>query len=271
MHHNCCNRCSPSYYVDDTAPQARDDIGQARTHSRGCGGAPAAASPSAAATAEFPITLYADVVTPAMFRIRVEFLRSLEYSFWDEFHEHVCWYGQTDCVKILMSSLIAHWPEAETSGGALKVMSKFGAVKAHRYVPMSKAYDKSGQAYFDPGNETYAFVLMHLWDNKALTSRHITRQDTTGDVVEALLGFGWFLYHPENVCSTRNMTEQALCYRLIQALHEVIAYTYDHWDRRCVLPWRYFSKAPSTCLRKSPISKWPIVRFPISKLEYQNC
>ena len=76
-----------------------------------------------------------------MFRIRVEFLRSLDDSFWDKFHERVCWYGQTDRVQILMSSLIAHWPEAETSGGALKIMSKFGAVKAHRHVPMPKAYD----------------------------------------------------------------------------------------------------------------------------------
>ena len=116
-------------------------------------------------------------------------------------------------------------------------MIKFGAVKAHRNVPMSKAYDKSGQAYFDPGNETYAFVLMQLWDKNALLSRHITRQDTAGDVVEALLGFGWFLYHPENVWSSRNMARQTQCYSLIQALHKVIAYTHDHWDRRCFLPW----------------------------------
>ena len=173
-----------------------------------------------------------------MFRNRVQFLRSLEYSFWDKFHEHVCWYGQTDRVQILTRELIAHWPEAATSGGALKSMSKFGAVKAHQGVPWSKAYDSSGQAYFDPGNMTYAYVLMQLWDNNALRSRNISHQETLGDVVEALLGFGWFLYHPENVCNGRNRTEQELSYELIQALHEVIAYTYDHWDSRFFLPWR---------------------------------
>ena len=53
------------------------------------------------------------------------------------------------------------------SGGSLKLMSKFGAVKAHQGVPWSKAYDSSGQAYFDPGNMTYAYVLMQLWDKNA--------------------------------------------------------------------------------------------------------
>ena len=117
-------------------------------------------------------------------------------------------------------------------------MSRFGAVKAHQGVPWSKAYDSSGQAYFDPGNMAYAYVLMQVWDNNVLRSRNISHQETLGDVVEALLGFGWFLYHPENVCSGRNRTEQELSYELIQALHVVIAYTYEHWDSRFFLPWR---------------------------------
>ena len=66
VHHNCCNRCAPSYYIDDAAPQARDDIGQART-TASPSSAPAAASPSAAATAECPITLCVGVATPEMF------------------------------------------------------------------------------------------------------------------------------------------------------------------------------------------------------------
>ena len=118
------------------------------------------------------------------------------------------------------------------------MMSKFGAVKAHPYADCCRAYDISGQAYFDPMNKTYAYVLMRVWDNKALVSREITNTEAMGDVVEALLGFAWFLYHPENIYSERNRFEAELCYEMIEALHEVIAYTYDHWESRDAAPWR---------------------------------
>ena len=117
------------------------------------------------------------------------------------------------------------------------MMSKFGAVKAHRYVDCCHAYDISGQAYFDPTNKTYAYVLKRVWDGKALGSRGITNTETLGDVVAALLGFAWFLYHPGNMCAERNILEEELCYEMIEALHEVIAYTYDNWESRDELPW----------------------------------
>ena len=117
------------------------------------------------------------------------------------------------------------------------MMSKFGAVKAHPYADCCRAYDISGQAYFDPTNKTYAYVLQRVWDGKALVSRGITNTETLGDVVEALLGFAWFLYHPGNICAGRNRLEEELCFEMIEALHEIIAYTYANWESRGELPW----------------------------------
>ena len=148
---------------------------------------------------------------------------------WGLFHERVCLYSHTEFVENLMRALITHWPDAQTSQGPLKVMIKFGAAKAHQYVGCyHRAYGISGQAYFDPMNKTYAYVLKRVWEGKALVSRGITNTETMGDVVEALLGFAWFLYHPENIYAERNRMEAELCYEMIEALHEVIAYTYDH-------------------------------------------
>ena len=96
----------------------------------------------------------------------------------------------------------------------------------------------SGQAYFDPMNKTYAYVLKRVWEGKALVSRGITNTETMGDAVEALLGCAWFLYPPDHIYSQRNRDEAELFYEMIQALHEVIDYTYDHWDSRDALPWR---------------------------------
>ena len=87
-------------------------------------------------------------------------------------------------------------------------------------------------------NKTYAYVLMRTWDNKALVSRGITNTEAMGDVVEALLGLAWFLYHPENMYNERNRFEAELGYEMIEALYEDIAYPYDHWESRDALPWR---------------------------------
>ena len=51
------------------------------------------------------------------------------------------------------------------------------------------------------------------------------------------MGFAWCLYHPENMYAERNRMEAELCYEMIEALHEVIAYTYEHWESREALPW----------------------------------
>ena len=213
---NCCNQCSPNYFICD------DDTGKAPTTT---------ASPSGA------FKKFADVVTPERFKNRLALLRSLPACFWDDFHGRVCMAGQIDRVQSLSDMLIANWPEAYTSQGALKVMSKFGAVKAHEKIRGAKIYDISGQAYFDPGNETYAFVLQHAWNGKALLGSHITNYETCGDVVEALLGFAWFMFHPENIYRDANTKRHELAYELIQAMHEVIAFTYDHWEGRYQLPW----------------------------------
>ena len=86
-------------------------------------------------------------------------------------------------------------------------------------------------------NETYAYVLKRVWEGKALASRGITNIETLGDVVEALLGFAWFPYHPGNMCAGRNRLEEELCFEMIEALQGIIAYTNANWESRDQLPW----------------------------------
>ena len=62
----------------------------------------------------------------------------------------------------------------------------------------------------------------------------ISNEETKGDVMEAFLGFGWFMEHPDN------MYIDSCCSQLevYGALHKVIAFVYDNWDERSELQLR---------------------------------
>ena len=142
----------------------------------------------------------------------------------------------------MLTSMAMHWQDSSCSepvgSSALKLMSRFGAVKAHRGVPACNvvAYDRTGLGYFDAGNKCYKWVVMQCWP-EAFSTLGISNEVTIGDCVEALLGFRWFLEHPENAVKDIQRNDEVL--EVMNALDQVIAYVSDHWDQRDNLPWRF--------------------------------
>ena len=64
-----------------------------------------------------------------------------------------------------------------------------------------------------------------------LFSMHV--ENPLGDIMEAFLGFGWFMGHPDN-------TQSPVCRRQLQVyddLHAVVGHVYDNWDKRDLLIW----------------------------------
>lgn len=58
-------------------------------------------------------------------------------------------------------------------------------------------------------------------------------ENPLGDIMEAFLGFGWFMGHPDN-------TQSPVCRRQLQVyddLHAVVGHVYDNWDERDLLIW----------------------------------
>ena len=121
---------------------------------------------------------------------------------------------------------------AGTKASGLKYMSYFGAVMAHAGHSHASAYDRSGQAYVDPTNKVYAYVLDKVWPT-SLRESGISNPGKKGDLLESFLGLGWFMGHPDNPQSGRYHFQLAVCY----AVHKVIAYTYDNWSCRDSLAW----------------------------------
>jgi len=181
----------------------------------------------------YPITQYAEVVTETCFNKALQSIRlALPVKFWVRFHDNIVWYGQEACNRRVIKHLKQMWPDYNTGADAKKFMSYFGAVNAHAGLPGSliQAWDRTGRAYFDPGNEVYSFVLHKVWPG---CLPGMTNRGTLGDVLEAFLGFGWFMGHPEN--SYKDMCHYQL--QVYDDLHKVIAYLYDHWEDRMALNW----------------------------------
>ena len=181
----------------------------------------------------YPITRYAEVVTDSCFNEALRRIRlALPVGFWVRFHGNTGWYGQEERNRSLIKRLKQMWPDYNTGAGAMKFMSYFGAVKAHSGIPGSliQAWDSTQQAYFDPGNEVYSYILDKVWPG---CLPGMTNRGTLGDVLEAFLGFGWFMGHPDNM-------QSHLCRYQLQVyddLHKVIAWLYDHWEDRMMIIW----------------------------------
>ena len=80
------------------------------------------------------------------------------------------------------------------------MLSHFGAVRFDWNVPDTvwAIYDCSGQAWFDSGNSTYAFVLKMLLGRHNMEEMNISNVKTLGDMLEASFGFCYVMQHPEN-------------------------------------------------------------------------
>ena len=114
------------------------------------------------------------------------------------------------------------------------MLSHFGAVRADRNVPNTvwDIYDCSGQAWFDPQNATYAFVLEKMLGRYNMEEMNISNVETLGDILEAFFGLCCFMQHPENQSASLR------CRTLLESskhLDAVIRYVYHHWDERNML------------------------------------
>ena len=144
----------------------------------------------------------------------------------------------------MLTSMAMHWHDWSCSEPvgftALKLMSRFGAVKAHQGVPACNvtAYDRTGLAYFDAGNACYKWVVMQCWP-EAFSTLGISNAEKIGDCVEALLGFRWFLEHPDNAVNLEDNHRNDELLEVMNCLDQVVAYVYDHWEERYNLPWRF--------------------------------
>ena len=157
---------------------------------------------------------------------------------WDIFHKRVSETSMFEYNRQMLGSMAEHW-QCSSRASALKLLSYFGAIKAHRGIRACHvfAYDKRGLAFFDPGNECYKWVVMKVWP-EAFRESGISNEEKVGDVVEALLGFRWFFEHPDNVAISSNDMQL----EWLNALNDVIAHAYDHWGKRDSLDWRYNGK-----------------------------
>lgn len=168
--------------------------------------------------------VYAEVVTFGCFLEALDRVRGkIPPRFWKKFHENLTWYAQADRNRKLVTCIKQTWPEYRTQARGLKFFSYFGAVKAHPGIPDSKMYDRSGQMYADLGNQLYTDVLFQVWPG---CLPGMSNKEKLGDVLEAFLGFCWFMSHPDN-------TQSHLCHRQLQIaddLHKVMAYLSDHRD-----------------------------------------
>ena len=230
---NCCSKCSPNkYYLPPVADAPA--TGQSSTSAERIA--------TSCTARRFPVREYAQQVTPIQFDEALFVVRtSLRHNFWNVFHDTVCQSSQMDQYREMLRSIARTWG-ISTAASGLKLMSHFGAVKAHIGVPDHnvRAYDDSGLAYHDPGNEIYKFVVMEWWPE----TNTVAKQEKVGDVVEAFLGLRWFIENPEIITSHdhwlifRGFVDNVLAARdhnrrlldVMDALDKVIAYVYDHWQ-----------------------------------------
>ena len=117
---------------------------------------------------------------------------SIPARFWQFLHERIVSFAQDRKNIIMLERVKAVCQDVPPNAKGLKLLSHFGAVKAHSGIHRSfvQKYGTSRQGYFDPGNAVYTAVLKKLWPDCALW-RWMTNQATIGDLLEAFLGLCW--------------------------------------------------------------------------------
>ena len=214
----------------------KSSAGSANSEVGAAGGARGGAPYFWPAAGIFEVVRYVPQVTETEFVGALRLLRRWwPAECWDLFHKNVCHTSMFEHNRLMLGSMAMHW-QCSSGASALKLMSYFGAIKAHQGIRACHvfAYDRRGLGFFDAGNACYTWVVMKVWP-LAFSESGISNEEKVGDVVEAFLGFRWFFEHPDNVAISSN--DKPL--KIINALDQVIAYVYDNWDQRESLDWRF--------------------------------
>ena len=113
------------------------------------------------------------------------------------------------------------------------MLSHFGAVRADRNVSSSvwAIHDCSGQAWFDAGNATYAFVLEMMVGGHNLREMNLSNVETLGDMLESFFGLCYFMQHPKN----ERLSDFSSQLESWNHLDAVVRYLYHNWDNRTTL------------------------------------
>ena len=246
VNHNCCKDCNKEYFIPPDC-HAQNNARATPTPPSTC-----PPSPPMPASHQSPpqegnpwemlaaqsqgVYAYgkAPVVTDAMFlKAHQVCVDEIPVSFWDTFHDNVTYHAQSEksraLFKIIQSAWASQVPQAPGISG-LKLMSHFGAVRAHEFIE-GEVYDRSGDAYFDATNKVYTYVLQSVWPG---TLKWMRNPETIGDVMEAFLGLCWLHCHPDShkILKVKRFTgsQLLLALRLRQNVEQVILWIYDHWE-----------------------------------------
>ena len=153
----------------------------------------------------------------------------LNVGFWKKLHDGLCVYQFDDRCRGLNQRIRNMWPDIVSAPGIRKLLSHFGAIRAHEGITGWEIYDNSRQAYFDPSNRIYAHVFGKVWTHPA----GLTNEHTLGDLVECFLGLCYFMQHPDNVCTGRCHLQLYI----YDKVDTVIRYVYDNWNDRDNINW----------------------------------
>lgn len=234
---NCCRICSPEYYKVNVSnhgaaqpPYTQPNVGSPPSTQPNVGSPPPPPGP-------LPNGPHSDATSPPADNDYSEFsatcsrlTRALPTAFWQKFHSNVMHYGYGERVysniKEHVSVTMARHPEWswQLTPSPLKWLSYHGAVKTHHgggVVDSCWSCEFTGEKFFEPGNETYAYVLRMLWP-RALPDFH--NRETIGDVFEAFLGYGYLmdLAKPDRWTSYQR--------GIIADLDFVLWFVYVHWS-----------------------------------------
>ena len=134
-----------------------------------------------------------------------------------------------------MDQITLAWPlmkkEYDGIWEGVKFFSHFGAIPAHKGTKRKQIHmwGRSGQMYFDPGNEAYAHVIKKVWN----PDWNLSNIERIGDVVERFLGLCFFMLHPDNPRACKYVLQACI----LQHVQNILSYTYDNWKSREALRW----------------------------------
>ena len=191
-HFNCCNSCSPEYWVpggrDRPEAEPSRDRPEAEPSPRPPPSSHSAPPPQAGWTnREIRFIDFDDEEREAIL-----YLRQIPWQFWDKFDEAAKTYGKLPRTRELMlscSKADPNWPEKPTG---IKFLSYFGAVRWSWHFPVQSARPDyicpvTGEWYSDAGHWVYATMIRFVWP-ECLAGRN---EASLEDVVEAFLGFAY--------------------------------------------------------------------------------
>lgn len=153
--------------------------------------------------------------------------RLLPAAFWERLHKLVT-SASGECKRV-EALLRRNWSQCNKSApGLFKTLSHCGAIRVWAPSPQFpvddfEAYDSSRVAYKDLGNEIYQRGMAMVYGRDKLEC--VTGQDSVGDLVEAALGFGYYMRWCVSRDKSSGYDYGVAC---VEHLETVMLFVYQH-------------------------------------------